>query len=179
MQAEIFKSIFNQSILFLSDDWKNKHSKLLNDEHWNVIGRRIHSFSFNNEIHHNSLPTFNEEIIPDYPKHYQYFEKLKFIVDNTENERGQLIAKTIEETPLESLLIILGQRKTPATIIDENGIPPLKRQLLESCFAPFNEQICKAVRAREIQGIRSILFGAKSKVLLRKKNKQPKPLSKK
>ena len=59
------------------------------------------------------------------------------------------MATTIEKTPIESLLIILGQRKTPATIVDYSGIPPLKEHLLESCFASYNSQICKAARARE------------------------------
>lgn len=149
MQEEIFISIFNQSIQFISDDWKEKYSKFLDDEHWKVVVKRIFSYIFENKINHNPLPVFEEEIIPDYPSHYQYFEKLKSSLTKNENQNAQLIAKTLEKTPIESLLVILGQRKTPATIIDENGIPPLKKQLLESCFEMYNEQICKAARARE------------------------------
>lgn len=149
MQEEIFISIFNQSISFISDDWKNKYSQLLNDEHWSVIVDRIFSYVFKNKIAHNSLPTFSEEIIPDYESHYEYFENLKHSLTINENQNAQLIAQTIEKTPIESLLIILGQRKTPATITDENGIPPLKNQLLKSSFELYNEQICKAARARE------------------------------
>jgi len=149
MQAEVFTFIFNQSLQFISDDWKSRYAELLNNEHWDIIGERIFFFAFKNEIYHNPLPIFNEELIADYPRHYQYFEKLKFTVEKPEKERIQLIAKMIEETPIDSLLIILGQRRTPATITDENGIPPVKEQLLESCFEPFNEQICKAARARE------------------------------
>ena len=149
MQTETFISIFNQSIPFISSDWKNKYAELLSDEHWNIIRERIFSFAFKNEIYHNPLPIFSEEIIAAYPKHYQYFEKLKCIEEKPKNERASLIAKTIEKTPIESLLIILGQRKTSATISDENGIPPLKEQLLKSCFEPYNEHICKAARARE------------------------------
>lgn len=149
MQAEIFISIFNQSIQFISDDWKNKYGNMLNDEHWDMMSKRIFSYIFENKINHNPLPVFNEEIISDYPNHYQYFENLKSFPEKTENQLVQIIAKTIEETPIESLLVILGQRKTPATIIDENGIPPLNNQLLESCFELYNDQICKAARARE------------------------------
>lgn len=149
MQAEIFISHFNQSIQFISNDWKNKYGNLLNDEHWSVITERIFSYIFENKINHNPLPVFNEEIISDYPSHYQYFENLKSLLEKNENQATQIIAQTIEETPFESLLVILGQRKTPATIIVENGIPPLKNQLLQSCFALYNNQICKAARARE------------------------------
>ena len=63
MQAEIFISIFNQSIQFISDDWKNKYGQMLNDEHWDVMSKRIFSYIFENEINHNPLPVFNEEII--------------------------------------------------------------------------------------------------------------------
>jgi len=149
MQKEIFTSIFNQSTHFLSDDWKTKYALLLQEEHWSVIGERIFSFIFKNEIYHDALPVFEEEIIADYPMHYRYFEELKLLKDKIENEGGQLIAKVIEETPVEFLLIILGQRKTPATINDENGIPPLNEELLKSCFELYNKQICKASRARE------------------------------
>ena len=149
MQTEIFISIFNQSISFISSDWKSKYAMLLDNEHWTTIGERIFSFAFKNRIYHPPLPIFNEEIIVDYPRHYQYFEQLKSIIGKAENERAQLIAKTIEETPIQSLLLILGQRRTPATITNENGIPPVKEKLLKSCFEPYNEQICKAARARE------------------------------
>ncbi|MFK7772908.1 MAG: hypothetical protein AB8F94_12255 [Saprospiraceae bacterium] len=149
MQEEIFISIFNKSLPFISDGWKEKYSKLLNEEHSIVIGKRIFSYMFDHKINHDPLPVFEEEIIADYPSHYQYFEKLKSIVTKNDNQNAQFIASLIEKTPIESLLVILGQRKTPATIIDENGIPPFKNQLLKSCFEMYNEQICKAARARE------------------------------
>jgi len=149
MQAEKFTSIFNRSIQFVSSDWKSNYAELLNSEHWDVIGNRVFSFVFENEIQHNPLPFFSEEIIADYPKHYLAFKSLRASLAEVENEGAQLVAQAIEETPIESLLVILGQRKTPATIVDENGIPPLKEQLLESCFEAYNEQICKAARARE------------------------------
>ena len=149
MQPEIFTSIFNQSTQFFSDNWKNKYGELLHNEHWTIIGERIYSFIYKNEIQHPLLPTFEEEIISDYPKHYQYFKDLKSIGRKSDEAKTQLIVEIIEKTPIESLLIILGQRKTPATITDENGIPPLKEQLIASCFEPYNNQICKAARARE------------------------------
>jgi len=149
MQTELFTSIFNKSVPFISSNWKNKYAELLLNEHWQVIGERLFSFAFKNEIYHNPLPIFKEEVIADYPKHYQYFEQLKCIVDKTEQESTLLIANLIEKIPIESLLIILGQRKTQATITDEKGIPPVKEQLLERCFVRYNEQVCKAVRARE------------------------------
>jgi hypothetical protein len=149
MQAKILISIFKNSIPFLSVEWKSKYAELLHHEHWNVIGERIFLSVFKNEINHNPLPIFNEEIIPDYPVHYQFFKKIAFIIEKNDNERAQFIAQIIEQTPIESLLIILGQRKTSATIIDQNGIPPINEQLLKSSFLPYNAHKSKASRARE------------------------------
>ena len=149
MQKDLFIHIFNQSIPFLSDNWKRRYGKLLSKEHWNTIGTRAFTFAFENVIYHNPLPIFKEEIITDYSMHYRYFDKLKFLGVEKKDLAAKSIAKIIEETPIASLLIILGQRKTSATITDENGIPPLKEQLLRSCFESYNDQICKATRARE------------------------------
>lgn len=149
MQVARFIAIFNQSTPFISDDWKNKYGELLHKEHWNKLATNIFCFVFKNEMNHNPRPIFSEEIVADYPSHYQYFEPLKLMIVQSENSSAIQIANLIEITPIQSLLIILGQRKTPATLTDEKGIPPLKEPLLESCFAPYNEQICKATRARE------------------------------
>lgn len=149
MQTKIFTKIFDDAIPLLSVDWKNKYGDLLSKEHWRVIRERVLLFVLENKINHYSLPVFREEIIPEYPRHYQYFESLKALFEKEEKERVQLVAKTIATTPIESLLVILGQRKTPATLTDENGIPPLKEPLLESCFVLHNEHKSKAARARE------------------------------
>lgn len=147
MQEKIFLSIFNQSIDFLSDHWKSKYAELLSKEHWTRIAERVFSFAFEDEIYHNSLPVFNEEIIEDLPLHYQHFKTLKSLKE--ESEAAQIIAQTIEEIPIESILVILGQRITPASLNDEKGIPPRDENLLKSCFEPYNDQICTAARARE------------------------------
>ena len=89
MQKEIFISIFNQSIRFISDEWKDKNSKLLNEEHWSVIAKRIFSYIFENTINHNPFPVFEEEIIFEYPNHYQHFEKLNYILANAKETRKE------------------------------------------------------------------------------------------
>lgn len=149
MHKTAFISIFNQSIAFLSEDWKNQYSALLSKEHWDVIRKRVFSFAFENRICHSPLPFFNDEVTVAYPEHYIFFESVKSISEKNRNEGTRLIAAIIEETPIESLLIILGQRKTSATIANESGIPPEKELLLKSSFEPYNNQMCKATRARD------------------------------
>ena len=93
---ELFASIFNQSIYFLSDDWKEKYADLLSQENWTLIGERIYFFVFKNKIYHNPLPIFEEEIIEDYYIHYQYFEKIKLVDIGTIN-LGEKLAEMISE----------------------------------------------------------------------------------
>lgn len=149
MQANEFIPLFNASISFITPDWKRLYGDLLVDEHWNIIGANIYSFVFHGEIHHHPLPRFDEEIIVDYREHYHYFEPLRSLVGKPEHEQVQFIADLIQEAPIESILIILGQRKTSATISDSGGIPPTKEALFERSFEPYNDQVCKAARARE------------------------------
>lgn len=149
MQEEIFKSIFDRSITFLSDGWKRKYVALQCHEHWEVLRERIFSFAFEGKYHHSLLPVFEEEIIDLPYKHYQHFEKVKSIPEVPTEEGSRALARTIEDAPIESLLFVLGQRRTPATISDENGVPPLKKDLLASSFEPYNNQMCKATRARD------------------------------
>ena len=63
MQSTVFISLFNESISFLSEEWKSKYGELLHDEHWSIIVERVFDFTFNSEIKHYSFPVFNEEII--------------------------------------------------------------------------------------------------------------------
>jgi len=152
MNKKLFECIFNESIAVISLEWKCKYQALLENEHWSCISQRVFYFLFENKITHNPLPVFSEEIIVDFTLHYEYFNPLKGLIVNPEkskNEKIEYIAKIIEQTPIASLLIILGQRKTTATITDQNGIPPLKEALLTNCFKLHNKQISKATRARE------------------------------
>ena len=77
MQAEKFISLFNNSISFLSEEWTNKYADLLYPEHWVIIGKKTFSYVFKNEINHNPLPVFDEEIISDYSFHYHFLKNKK------------------------------------------------------------------------------------------------------
>ncbi len=149
MPKERFKLIFDQGAKFISDDWKDKHASLLSAEHWSLIGERIFSFLFEGKCYQAVLPVFEDEIITEPYQHYQHFERLKSILNEPENEKIRLVAKVIGATPIESLLIVLGQRRTSATIVDENGIPPSKENLLACSFKPYNDKMSKAARARD------------------------------
>jgi len=58
-------------------------------------------------------------------------------------------AKVLQNAPFEYLLVILGQRLTPASITDETAIPPSRQTLIESCAETYNGEICVGTRAWE------------------------------
>lgn len=91
------------------------------------------------------LPYFKEEVTPSPEKVLEHF---KSIIQGSEATPEQW-AKAIEATPFEHLLVLIGQRWTSASIKDETAIPPLEQTLLESCFAPYNNQISMVTRAWE------------------------------
>lgn len=148
MQKETFKIIFTKSIAKLSTVWKSQYADLLVDEHWQLLGDRVFVFVFQHKMAHPEFPVFEEEIIADYSQHYQYFAPLRTLPIVAE-ESVIFLAHLLESVPIASLLVILGQRKTPATLCDACGIPPTTEALLQACFKPYNQQIGKAARARE------------------------------
>ena len=91
------------------------------------------------------LPHFEEEITPPLSEAFQYFEAILI----NRNATAQDWAYTLEKSPFEYLLILIGQRWTSATLKTADGIPPLQSKLVDSCFTPFNNQICMATRAWE------------------------------
>ncbi|WP_298544604.1 hypothetical protein [uncultured Aquimarina sp.] len=140
----LFETIQN-STQFLSDSWKEQYAGFLQEEHLQDFSKNLenyHQFGVP-DIH--PLPHFDEEVIPTIAEAFKNFEAL--LADKNTTPKDW--AKTIETTPFEYLLILIGQRWTSATLKNEQAIPPLKETLLDSCFTPFNNQICIATRAWE------------------------------
>ncbi|WP_378178267.1 hypothetical protein [Aquimarina sp. SS2-1] len=144
MEINLFETIQN-SIQFLSDSWKEQYAGFLQEEHLLVFAKNLERYHQFGVPDTHPLPHFDEEITPSLSEAFKSFERL--LAD--QNTTPKDWAKVIETTPFEYLLILIGQRWTSATLKNEEAIPPLKETLLESCFTPFNDQICIATRAWE------------------------------
>jgi len=143
-KMNLYPIIYN-SILFLSDSWKKTYAPFLQEEHLQVFAntlRRYHQYGVPNIY---PLPHFEEECSPPPSEAFKHFKTLLHNHNTTPNDW----AATIEKTPFEYLLILIGQRWTSATLKNHEAIPPLKETLLDSSFRPFNNQICMATRAWE------------------------------
>lgn len=144
MEMNLFETIQN-SKAFLSDYWKERYAGFLQEEHLIMFSKNLKEYHKSGIPDTHPLPHFKEETTPPLSKAFKNFETLL----NDQNTKVTDWAKAIETTPFEYLLILIGQRWTPATLKNEEAIPPLKETLLDSCFTPFNDQISIATRAWE------------------------------
>lgn len=147
-ELNIYEEITRASIPFLSDDWKRKNGRFMQQEYFERFSAGLISLLAENW--HNRLPQFDQEVHPDFEEIKTYFE------DMLPANGGQLTkklamqcGKKIENAPFHYLLTVMGQRFTPASAKDITALPPLTEILLESSFSMYNDQICMATRAWE------------------------------
>jgi len=141
-------SITRNITSYFSIAWKEKHVSLLESEHLDSLVSKFNEY-LNEECEALRLPYFSEEVTPPINQIMSYFKSNYERIIEYEKHSQQAWATILENAPFEYLLVILGQRLTPASVIDETAIPPLKQTLLNSCFEPYNNQICVATRAWE------------------------------
>ncbi len=133
---------------YFPNNWQEKYARLLENEHWTSFIKQFNQYLKEEDIQLR-LPYFSEEITPPIHQIMGYFKAQYEIVLEDENHLESAWAKVLQNAPFEYLLIVLGQRLTSASILDHTAIPPLKQTLLDSCFEPYNHQICVATRAWE------------------------------
>ncbi|WP_299766844.1 hypothetical protein [uncultured Dokdonia sp.] len=137
--------IIQKSIPFLSETWKEQYAPFLEEDALYAFAKALQTYSQQGISQDYGLPYFKEEVTPTPEKVLAHFMPLFKASDTTPEEW----AKAIEATPFEYLLVILGQRWTSASIKDIRALPPTEQTLLESCFAPYNDQITTVTRAWE------------------------------
>lgn len=124
----------------LSNNWKDKYGSFLSDENLTVLINNLKFITEKETLFPLPLPHFKEDIT---------HLALKKLVLNKIEFNEMYLAQFIENEKFENILVLSGQRLTPASVRNETAIPPHKNVLLESCFSSFNNQISFAVRAWE------------------------------
>ncbi|MGB1315715.1 MAG: hypothetical protein ACPG4Y_06820 [Chitinophagales bacterium] len=146
MNYNTFQNILSKSLERQLASWKQKHQNLFQQEHLERLAKTLYAYIHKNERLFYSQPSFNEEIIEDIDLHLSVFKNIKtFHKETLENDLFQAFKKISTA----SILMILGQRLTPASLRDKNAFPPLKKDLLQASFVAYNHQISKATRAWE------------------------------
>lgn len=152
MNYTTFQKILKQSLERLSNSWKSNHENLFQDEYFDYLSKVLHSYIFKNEKIFFTEPAFEEEILVDFSLHLKAFENIK---TNSFEELENALFRAFKRIKTESILIILGQRLTPASLRNENAFPPLQKDLFNASFEAYNTQISKATRAWEKHSGRS------------------------
>ena len=121
----------------LSPTFREKTARLWVPEHIGRIARRV-----NEDRSDQPLPHFEAEITPVVQP---FAERLRSVLSPSPIE----LAAELEHIGVDGLLLLLGQRRTPATLTDERGIPPITDELLASSSARFNphNELTLAARA--------------------------------
>lgn len=132
-------------IPYISEAWKEKYSKILQEEHLESIEKNIALFKSDPTLF--DLPHFSEEIKEDLSISFNYFFEINTLI-NSQND-SEYIAQKLEQIPFEQWLVVLGQRLTSASERDEKAIPPLRENLIASCLVLYNSEITVAQRAWE------------------------------
>lgn len=105
----------------------------------------------NNKIHEyltsgvpKPLPYFEEEVTPSLESIFKPFSKV-FLLPSLQQE--QALSTLLSQTHFHSLLILAGQRQTPASLTDIKGIPPTKERLIHSFCKEYKQSLSIGARA--------------------------------
>ena len=136
-----------------AEAWLNTNGTFFHEEHLSRFAANLIGYHENGAPNSLPLPHFSEEITPKRSVSYAFFETViseliaNGLINNASNQG--IMANALQHTPFEHILVMMGQRQTPATIKTVQGLPPTKQVMMDSCLRPFNDQISVAVRAWE------------------------------
>jgi hypothetical protein len=121
----------------LSPTFREQSARMWVSEHLDRIATRVHA-----NHPDRPLPHFEAEVTPP----VQPLAERLHRVWNAPTE----LAAEVERIGLDGLLLLLGQRRTPATLTDARGIPPTTDVLLASASARFNPHDALTVSGRAL-----------------------------
>lgn len=134
----------------LSPTWREKYADLWANNHWSTLIAQLNNYlNQEGDYIELQLPYFNKETTPSMKRIMSYFKSAHNTIIEKEKQIESVWAKVLQNAPFKYLLVILGQRLTPASITDERAIPPSRQTLIESCTETYNGKICVGTRAWE------------------------------
>ena len=136
-----------------SKNWLNAYELFFQEEHLYRFSKGLIACHENGVLDHLPLPHFSEEVTPHLNTSYRFFETAlqDIIAEPFSNNKDIIVplVEVIQSTPFDHILLIMGQRQTPATIKNIDGLPLKTQVLMDSALRAFNSQISVGVRAWE------------------------------
>ncbi len=127
----------------LDPAFRAEHARLWADEHLGFISARLGMWHADGVPTDRPLPQFVAECTPPFAEAYEPFRKA------LSRPTPTAFAEALQTAGCGNILVLLGQRRTPASLTDARGIPPTLRELINSASALQHpgEELIVAARA--------------------------------
>lgn len=143
--------ILRACVSYLPEAFLSAHQRLFTEEeHLQKFANRLLAFSQSGVPETFPLPHFHVECTPPLKSAYVFFEPfMQHWKSNTSNSSllTQQFARALLEAGCKNILILLGQRITPASLTDARAIPPSKAKLLASANKEYTQGLTAGARA--------------------------------
>ncbi|MGF1578189.1 MAG: hypothetical protein ACFCD0_02375 [Gemmataceae bacterium] len=142
MDGDALSAVLVGCQCFLPESFRKSHVRLFVDEHVQTLTRRLVAFHKSGVPESFPSPHLAAETTPPLATAWAPFRDAMELWVSAEGAVDESIQKTFARsivaagTP--SLLILLGQRLTPASVSDTNAIPPTRNELLQAATAAHN-----------------------------------------
>jgi hypothetical protein len=142
---------FQQLPPYLSPAFYSESSRLFQEEFLQVLARFLLYCLENGVPEKPPAPYFSVECTPPLYTAYEPFKTLLPLweAEGVLHPEGILrdFATAFENATLKSLLVLMGQRLTPASLSDGRGIPPDRSVLIQSASQEFQQGLTTGARA--------------------------------
>lgn len=136
---------------FLSEQFCNDHQRLFIDEHVQKIADSLYRIWEQGIPENYPPPHLTVECTPPMQQAFAAFRQFLALwhvaVDKTDSHLLKELAATLMSTGTQNLLVLLGQRLTPASITDARAFPVPRKQLLQAANIIYSANITTAARA--------------------------------
>lgn len=135
---------------FLPQDFCQTHSRLFCEEHLTKLAQRLETFGKNAIPQAFPLPHLDVECTPSLQDAFAPFRPFMQLWGNPnapESELCKKLADTLVEASCKNILVLLGQRFTPGSILDARAIPRTKTELLQAANIVYSDKLTAGARA--------------------------------
>ncbi|MFX0060826.1 MAG: hypothetical protein ACFFC7_01425 [Candidatus Hermodarchaeota archaeon] len=135
----------------LPESFRKIHTKLFEKEHISTLAGRLIEFWENGVPKEFPLPHLSVECTPSLSEAFFFFQEPLKVWENQKHMKSpeilRMFADALVNATCKNILILMGQRLTPASITDARAIPPTKEELMKSAMAIYKEELTIAARA--------------------------------
>lgn len=137
-------TLLTDAVPHLTPAFRAAHARLWVPEHFARLAERLADWHATGVPAGPPPPHFDAELLPDFAAAFTPFRD---VLDTGDPVR---VAGAVETAGCANLLVLLGQRRTPATLTGPDGIPPTTAELLAAASAKHGVREALTVAARAL-----------------------------